>query len=123
VASFCIFSSGFGGHAGFATTTSNDPPAPKDKGHVLTKTDLVQILAAEHDLKMAESNRILDTLLDTIMEVRALLYEINVYFYFFLPFVVHASCATCYFATHHTGSFQRGRSINLWLWEIYQQSS
>ena len=71
VAPFRSFSL-FGGNTGYATVTSNDPPAPKDKGPVLTKADLAQIISAEHDLKMAESNRILDTLLDTIVEVRAL---------------------------------------------------
>ena len=72
VAHFRSFSLDFGGNTGYATTvTSNDPPAPKDNGPVLTKADLAKIISAEHDLKMAESNRILDTLLDTIVEVRA----------------------------------------------------
>ncbi|KAL7493740.1 hypothetical protein ACHAWT_002650 [Skeletonema menzelii] len=68
VAHFRSFSLDFGGNTGYATVTSNDPPAPKDNGPVLTKADLAKIISAEHDLKMAESNRILDTLLDTIVE-------------------------------------------------------
>ena len=68
-APFKSFSFGFGGNnAGFATVPSNDSPAKEG----LTKADLAQIISSEHDLKMAESNRILDTLLDTIVEVRAL---------------------------------------------------
>ncbi|KAK1745724.1 HU family DNA-binding protein [Skeletonema marinoi] len=65
VAPFRSYSSGFGGNHGFSTVTSN---APKDNGPVLSKADLAQIISAEHDLKMAESNRIIDTLLDTIVE-------------------------------------------------------
>lgn len=73
VAPISSFSSVFGGNAAaFTTTTSNGSPTPKDKGHDLTKADLAQIIAAEHDLKLAESSRIVDTLLDTIVEVRAL---------------------------------------------------
>mmetsp|Transcript_19864 Transcript_19864/g.30999 ORF Transcript_19864/g.30999 Transcript_19864/m.30999 type:complete len:158 (+) Transcript_19864:49-522(+) len=64
-APFKSFSFGFGGNnAGFATVPSNDSPAKEG----LTKADLAQIISSEHDLKMAESNRILDTLLDTIVE-------------------------------------------------------
>lgn len=62
-APFKSFSFDLGGNnAGFATVAKEG----------LTKADLAQIISSEHDLKMAESNRILDTLLDTIVEVRAL---------------------------------------------------
>ena len=83
VTQFRSFSLGFGGNTGFAPVS--DPPAPKDKGPVLTKADLAQIISAEHGLKMAESNRILNTLLDTIVEVRALLCSNTGYF--FLTFI------------------------------------
>ena len=92
---FRSFSLGFGGNTGFAPVS--DPPAPKDKGPVLTKADLAQIISAEHGLKMAESNRILNTLLDTIVEVRALLCVVTSDTFFLL--VIH----TCH--VQHVRSF------------------
>ena len=65
------YSSRFGGKNGFASVT--DSPTPENKGNDLTKADLAMIIAAEYDMKTTESNRILDTLLDTVVEVRAFL--------------------------------------------------
>ena len=93
VAPFRSYSSGVGGNHGFSTVTSN---APKDNGPVLSKADLAQIISAEHDLKMAESNRIIDTLLDTIVEVRALEWRNIEYFLSSWLGYSHVSCATCY---------------------------
>jgi hypothetical protein len=68
--------SSFFANNGFSSTVPNAVPsthAPTN-GHVLTKADLAQIISAEHDLKLAQSNRILNTLLDTIVEVRVRFY-------------------------------------------------
>jgi len=69
--------SSFFANNGFSSTVPNAAPsthAPTENGHVLTKADLAQIISAEHDLKLAQSNRILNTLLDTIVEVRVRFY-------------------------------------------------
>lgn len=69
VAAFSSFPGGFGTNTdGFSSTTSSSPE-PK-KSHDLTKADLAQIIATEHKLSLAQSKRILETFLNTIVEVR-----------------------------------------------------
>lgn len=121
--------SSFFANNGFSSTVPNATPsthAPTENGHTLTKADLAQIISAEHDLKLTQSNRILNTLLDTIVEVRVM---------FYLAFFVgreffHVSCHNniIYYLTKrtyyyvrcpiHKGCLQTRHRINLWLWEI-----
>ncbi len=113
--------SSFFANNGFSSTVPNAAPAhaPTENGHVLTKTDLAQIISAEHDLKLAQSNRILNTLLDTIVEVRVR---------FYLAYFFHVSChnniicyltkRTYYYVVPFKGRLQTGHCINLRLWEI-----
>ena len=56
-----------------ATTTSSSSPVKdasnKSNDKLITK-DLVQIISESHDLSLAESRRIFDTIFDTIVDVR-----------------------------------------------------
>ena len=117
-------------NTGFASTVSN----AENNGH-LSKGDLAQIIRAEHDLKLSQSNRILDTLFDSIVEVRStyVIYEPGVYnllFHFLLTAskFSHVSCPISTTQYHYyyvtlTGRLQKGHRINLRLWEIHPKNS
>lgn len=116
--------SSFFANNGFSSTVPNAAPsthAPTENGHVLTKADLAQIISAEHDLKLAQSNRILNTLLDTIVEVRVRFYL--AYFFFtchviIILLIILLTKRTYYYVVPFKGRLQTGHCINLWLWEI-----
>ena len=103
--------SSFFANNGFSSTVPNAAPsththAPTENGHVLTKADLAQIISAEHDLKLAQSNRILNTLLDTIVEVRVR---------FYLAYFFHVSCHNniiCYLTNAHIITLSHSKAVS-----------
>ena len=54
-----------------SSTTDNNDDSKKstNENNVLTKSDLIQILSKEYEMTTAQSARVLDTVLDTVVEV------------------------------------------------------